>query len=146
MGAGWVRQRCRVSYITGASNWYWLTVGQGLVSLQHVRVEGDCFNFFCFFSFICFPLFPVPSPLLPLLLLFSLSLGGNTEWPTRVEVSAVKPQCNQSEHTGASFWSAFRWPLGWRLSSVLLHLLSQSQLLAWTTLVWLSKLKEPLCR
>ena len=32
-GGGWVVRRCRVSYVTGASNWYWLTVGQGLLSL-----------------------------------------------------------------------------------------------------------------
>ena len=32
-GGGRVVQRCCVSYITGASNWYWLTVGQGLLSL-----------------------------------------------------------------------------------------------------------------
>ena len=30
---GRVVWRCRVSYVTGASNWYWLTVGQGLLSL-----------------------------------------------------------------------------------------------------------------
>ena len=30
---GWVWRRCRVSYVTGVSNWYWLTVGQGLLSL-----------------------------------------------------------------------------------------------------------------
>ena len=30
---GRVWRRCRVSYFTGASNWYWLTVGQGLLSL-----------------------------------------------------------------------------------------------------------------
>ena len=45
-------RRCCVSYITGASNWYWLTVGQGLLSLYWVRVEGECFYFFCFFTFI----------------------------------------------------------------------------------------------
>ena len=33
IGGGWVVRRCRVSYVTGASNWYWLTVGQGLLSL-----------------------------------------------------------------------------------------------------------------
>ena len=43
---GWVRQRCHVSCVTWASNWYWLTVGQGLLSLQQVRVEGECFYFF----------------------------------------------------------------------------------------------------
>ena len=55
-GAGWVRQRCHVSCITGASNWYWPTVGQGLLSLQQVRVKGECFYFFCFLTFIHFPL------------------------------------------------------------------------------------------
>ena len=32
-GGGRVWRRCRVSYVTGASNWYWFTVGQGLLSL-----------------------------------------------------------------------------------------------------------------
>ena len=32
-GGGWEWQWCRVSYVTGASNWNWLTVGQGLLSL-----------------------------------------------------------------------------------------------------------------
>ena len=49
---GWMRPRCRVSCVTGASNWYWLTVGQGLLFLHQVRVEGECFYFFCFFTFI----------------------------------------------------------------------------------------------
>ena len=53
---GWVVRRCCVSYITGASSWYWLTVGQGLLSLYQVRVEGECFYFFCFFTFIPVPL------------------------------------------------------------------------------------------
>ena len=39
---GWVRQRCRVSYVTGASNLYWLIVGQGLLSLHQVGEEGEC--------------------------------------------------------------------------------------------------------
>ena len=41
-GGGRVWQRCRVSCVTRASNWYWLTVGQGLLSLQQVWVEGEC--------------------------------------------------------------------------------------------------------
>ena len=57
---GWVRQRCCVSYITGASNWYWLAVGQGLLSLQQVRVGGECFYFFCFFTVIHFPFSSIP--------------------------------------------------------------------------------------
>ena len=32
-GGGRVVQRCCVSYVTRASNWYWLTVGQGLLPL-----------------------------------------------------------------------------------------------------------------
>ena len=43
-----------------ASNWYLLTVGQGLLSLQQVKIEGECFYFFCFFTFIHFPFSPVP--------------------------------------------------------------------------------------
>ena len=42
---GWLGEAkvsyCRVSYATGASNWYWLTFGQGLLSFQLVRVAGD---------------------------------------------------------------------------------------------------------
>ena len=52
---GRVVRRCRVSYLTGTSNSYWLTVGKGLLSLKQVRLEGECFYFFCFFNFI-----PVP--------------------------------------------------------------------------------------
>ena len=59
-GGGWARQRCCVSCVTGASICYLLTVGQGLLSLQQVRVEGECFHFFCFFTFIHFPLSPIP--------------------------------------------------------------------------------------
>ena len=54
-------QRCRVSYVTGASNRYWLIFGQGLLSLQQVRVEGECLYFFCSFTFIHFPFSPVLS-------------------------------------------------------------------------------------
>ena len=32
-GGGRVVQMCLVSYVTGASNWYWLTIWQGLLSL-----------------------------------------------------------------------------------------------------------------
>ena len=62
IGGGWVRQRyqCYVSYVTGASNWYWLTVGQGLLSLQQVRVEGICSYFFCSITVIHFPFSSVP--------------------------------------------------------------------------------------
>ena len=34
IGGGRVVRRCHVSCVTGASNWYWLTAGQGLLSLK----------------------------------------------------------------------------------------------------------------
>ena len=49
---GRVMRRSRVYYVTGASNWHWLTVGHGLLSLQQVSVEVECFYFFSFFTFI----------------------------------------------------------------------------------------------
>ena len=72
-----------------AFNWYLLTVGQGLLSLQKVKVEGECFYFFCFFTFIHFPFSTVPLfyLLYCLLSLFSLFLGDDTKWPTSVDVS-----------------------------------------------------------
>ena len=72
-----------------ASNWCLLTVRQGLLSLQKVKVEGECFYFFCFFTFIHFPFSTVPLfyLLYCLLSLFSLSLGDDTKWPTSVDVS-----------------------------------------------------------
>ena len=89
---GWVWWRCRVSEVIGASNWYWLPAGQGLLSLLQVRVEKECFYFFCFFTFI-----PVVRSSLSLSFIsstilshFSRSLGDNTKWPTRVDVS-LKP-------------------------------------------------------
>ena len=58
-----------------------LTFGQGLLSLQQVKVEGECFYFFCFFTFIHFSFSPVPlfHLLYYLLSLFSLSLGDDTK-------------------------------------------------------------------
>ena len=87
-GGGWVRQRCRVSYITGAFTWHWLTVEQSLQSLQQVRVKGECFissvssPSFIFLSYrpsLSSPLFRLP--------LFSHSLGDDTKWSTRADVS-----------------------------------------------------------
>ena len=55
LGGGWVRGRCLVAFVTRASIRYWLTVGQGLLSLEQVRVEGKCY-FFYSFIFFHFPL------------------------------------------------------------------------------------------
>ena len=55
-GVGWVRRGCPVAFVTGVLNWYWLTVWQGLLSLQQARIEGECYYFFCFFTFFHFPL------------------------------------------------------------------------------------------
>ena len=79
-------------------NWYFLTVGQGLLSLQQVKVEGECFYFFCFFNFIHFPFSTVPlfHLLYYLPSFFSLSLGDDTKWPTRVDVP-LNPN-NQINH------------------------------------------------
>ena len=51
--------------------------------------RGGCFCSFCFSTFIHFPFYPVPLfnllyIVLSLLSLFSLSLGDDTKWPTRV--------------------------------------------------------------
>ena len=59
LGDDWMRQRCRVSCVTGVSNKDWLTDGQGLLSVQQVRVEGGIYHFFCFFTIIHFPLPPM---------------------------------------------------------------------------------------
>ena len=53
---GWVRRRCPVAFVTRAPNWYWLPVGQSLLSLQQAKVEGECCYFFCSFTFFHFPL------------------------------------------------------------------------------------------
>ena len=93
-GEGWlVWQKCRVPYVTGASNWYWLTVGQGLLPLWQVRVQGECFYFSVSslsFLLLFLPCPSLSSPVPSLLSLFSLSLRDDTKWPSRVDV-VVKP-------------------------------------------------------
>ena len=81
------RQRCRVSYFTEASNWYCPTVGEGLLFLQQVRVGGGVFISSVFsLSFIFLSLLSLPFISI-FLSLFSLSLGDDTKWPIRVDVS-----------------------------------------------------------
>ena len=56
--------------------------------------SGGCFDFFGFFTFIPVPLSPLSLSftLLSLLYLFSLFLGDDTKWPTRVDVSETPTQ------------------------------------------------------
>ena len=88
-------RRCRVSSVTGASNWYWLPVGQGLLSLKQVRVEGECFYFFCFFTF-------TPVSLSSLSLSFisttisSFPFSGRRHKMTHKGWRVVKPKHNKS--------------------------------------------------
>ena len=88
----------------------WLTVGQGLLSLQQVRVDEECY-FFCFFPFYHFPLSSLS--LFHLFYLFSAFLWETTQM-THKGWHIVKPQHNQWSDLGAiviryilSYWSSF---------------------------------------
>ena len=97
-----------------AFNWYWLTAGQGLLSLYQVRVERECYYFFCFLTFTPVRLSSCPSlssSLLSLLSLFSLSLGDDTKWPTRVVVSLNPNTINQSIGLGYLIYPKYSHPL-----------------------------------
>ena len=83
-------------------NWQWSGVARVSCILHHIwarpailivagKGRGGMFSFFCFFIFIPVPLSSLSlktltSPLLSLLSLFSLSLGDDTKWPTRVDM------------------------------------------------------------
>ena len=77
-----------VSYITGASNWYWRWARPAILVAGKGR--GECFlSSVSSLSFL-FLFLPVPSlssTLLSLLSLFSLSLEDDIKWPTRVGMS-----------------------------------------------------------
>ena len=97
MGGSWVR-RWPIAYVTGVPNLYWLTVGQGLLSLQQVRAEGECCYFFCFFTFI-----PVPLSSLFLSFIFSsissisiFPFSGRWHKMTHKGWYVIKPQHSQS--------------------------------------------------
>ena len=113
-----MRQRCRISYVTRVPSWYWLTVGQRLLPLMQIRVEGQCFIYFLLFFFISVSslsfillFLPCPSPSSPLLSLFSFSLGGDTKWPTMIDVSLNLP-----ENTKIGWWTR---KVDWLLTLVL---------------------------
>ena len=94
-GGGRVVWRCCVSYITGVSNWYWLTIGQGLLSLEQVRVEAECFYFFCFFIFIPIPLSSLSLSFISSSISF-LPFSRRRHKMTHNGLHVVQPQDNQS--------------------------------------------------
>ena len=120
---GWVRQRCRLSQFTEASNWDWFTVEQCLLSLQ-LRVEEEYSYFFCFFTVIHFPLSTLSLSFIASIIsfLFSLSLGDNIKWSTRVYMSlnsnTIKLTCSKLRRSMVSFifvkWSRHTWRSGVR--------------------------------
>ena len=68
-----------VVYLTSSGRpTYWLTVGQGLLSLKQVKIKGGGGYFFCFFPFIPVPL----SSLLFHLLYYFLYLFSPFLWET----------------------------------------------------------------
>ena len=96
---GWVWQRWRVSYVTGASNWYWLPGSWARPAILLAgKGRGGCFYFFCFFTFI-----PVPLSSLTLSFISStissisfLPFSGRRHKMTHKGWRVVKPQHNQS--------------------------------------------------
>ena len=91
-------QRCCVAYITGAA-------GRPTdIGLQLGKVCYPCSRWNVFISsvsslsflFLFLPCTSLPSPLLSILSLFSLFLGDDTKWPTRVDVSLNPNSINQS--------------------------------------------------
>ena len=54
-GGGGGEYTWSVAFVTGVPNWYWLIVGQGLLSLQQVWIEREYYYFFCSFTFFHFP-------------------------------------------------------------------------------------------
>ena len=71
--------------------WYWLTVGQGLLSLQQIRVEG---YFFCSFTFFYLPFLPYSSFISTISSVSFLSFSGRWHKMTH-KGWHVKPHLNQ---------------------------------------------------
>ena len=93
---GWVRRRCPVAFVTRVSNWYWLTVRQGLLSFQQIRVEVQCY-FFCSFTFFHFPLSVLSLSLFsPISSISFLPFSGRRHNLSHNYCLVVKPDHNQS--------------------------------------------------
>ena len=95
-------RRCRVSYVP--SSWYWLIVVAS-------KGRGEMFYSFSFFTFFLFFFLPCPSLSSPLSLLslFSLSLGDDTKWPTRVDMS-LNPNTINKKSVSEGWWMSVVWP------------------------------------
>ena len=112
---GWVVRRCHVSFVTGASSWYWLIVGQGLLYLYQVRVGRWCFYFFCFFTFIPVPLSSLSFSFISFAIssVSFLPFSGRRHKMTHKGWRVVKPQLNQSKQCGSwsdcSYIYIYRW-------------------------------------
>ena len=102
----WVRQRCPVAFVTGASNWYWLSFGQGLLSLQQVRVEGECY-FFCSFMFFHFPLYSLSLSFFSSTTISFLPFSGRQYKMTQKGWRIIKPQHNQSIIVINQTWKSY---------------------------------------
>ena len=86
-GIGRVVRRCHVSCVTGASNWYWLTVGQGIpVAGKGTRRMFLFLLFLYFHSFSSF--FPVPRFHL---FYYLFPFSGRRHKMTHKDWSVVKP-------------------------------------------------------
>ena len=94
------------------------TVGQGLLSLKQIRVEGEClFSSVSSLSFL-FLFLPCPSLSSLLLPLFSLSLGDDTKM-THKGWLVVKPQHNQKLLT--RMLSNLKWKSCINIAHCLIH-------------------------
>ena len=116
---GQVVRRCCVAYITGAPNWYWLTVGQYLLSLLQVRAMGECFYFFCFFTFILVLLSSLSLSLISTAISF-LPFSGRRLKMTHKGWRVIKPQHNQihGNHLKIQVFILLKKKISFRMSAI----------------------------
>ena len=91
-GAGRMWQRSRVSYVTLASNWYWLTVGARSAILVAGKGRGGVFLFILFLHFLSFS--SLSLSFISSTISF-LSFSGRRHKMTYKGWCVVKPQHNQ---------------------------------------------------
>ena len=106
-GVGWVRQTCLVSILRHRSVQLKLAYSWAMPAILAAgKSRGGMFLFLVFLHFSSFIFLFHPNPslsslVLSLLSIYSLSLGDNTKWPTRVDVS-FNP--NTFNHFHGTFW------------------------------------------